>query len=88
MQAVDYLREQAMIERVSAISEVKRYTLTPTQPLSYLVGKELLREIRLEAERRLGPAFDLYEFHGELLRLGTVPPFLIRQELTDRLAAR
>src|SRR5207247_3883798 len=38
MRAVDYLREQAMLERVNALAEVKRYTLTPTQPMSYTVG--------------------------------------------------
>ena len=87
-QAVDYLVEQAMVERSNAEMEVKRYTLTPTQPLCYLVGKELLREIRGEAEQRLGAAFDLHDFHAELLSLGTIPPFLVRQELHERLAPR
>jgi uncharacterized protein (DUF885 family) len=87
-QAVDLLVDQAMIERANAEAEVKRYALTPTQPLSYLVGKQQLLEIRGEAERRLGRAFDLHDFHAEVLSLGTIPPFLVRQELSERLAPR
>jgi len=86
MQAVDYLREQAMIERVNAVAEIKRYTLTPTQPLSYLVGKLEILAIRGEAERRLGPRFDLHDFHAALLARGTVPPALVREELAEVLA--
>jgi uncharacterized protein (DUF885 family) len=85
MQAVDYLREQAMIERVNAIAEVKRYTLTPTQPMSYLVGKLEILAIRDEARRRLGSRFDLHDFHAALLGRGSLPPALAREELADIL---
>ncbi len=84
-QAADMLVDEAMLERHNAEAEVKRYTLTPTEPLAYLVGKMLLLEIRAETQRRLGPAFDLYEFHATLLALGTLPPFLMREELWERL---
>ncbi len=85
MQAVDYLREQAMVERVNAVAEVKRYTLTPTQPMSYLVGKLELLAIRAETEHRLGSRFDLYEFHAALLQRGSLPPALVREELAEAL---
>ena len=85
MQAVDYLREQAMIERVNAIAEVKRYTLTPTQPMSYLVGKLEILAMRKEAEQRLGSRFALHDFHAALLARGTVPPALMRAELAEAL---
>ena len=85
MQAVDYLREQAMVERVNALAEIKRYTLTPTQPMSYLVGKLEILAIRAEAERRLGSRFDLHDFHAALLARGTLPPALVREELAETL---
>ncbi len=85
MQAVDYLREQAMVERVNAVAEVKRYTLTPTQPMSYLVGKLEILAIRAETERRLGSRFDLHDFHAALLGRGTLPPALVREELAEVL---
>lgn len=85
MQAVDYLRETAIVERVNAVAEVKRYTMTPTQPMSYLVGKLEILAIRAETERRLGNRFDLYDFHAALLGRGTLPPALVREELAEVL---
>jgi len=88
MQAVDYLVETAMVERVNAVSEVRRYTMTPTQPLAYLVGKLELLALRDEVRRRLGPAFDLADFHARLLALGSLPPALLREELLPALEQR
>jgi uncharacterized protein (DUF885 family) len=85
MQAVDYMREQAMLERVNAITEVRRYTLTPTQPMSYLVGKLAIVAMRDEARTRLGGRFDLHDFHAALLARGTLPPALVSEELAEVL---
>jgi uncharacterized protein (DUF885 family) len=84
-EAVEYLVDQAMLERVNAEAEVRRYTLTPTQPMSYLVGKLELLKVREEAKRRMGARFNLYDFHAALLSSGTLPPALIREELWARL---
>ena len=81
MQAVDYLVEQAMLERVNAVMEVKRYTMTPTQPMSYLVGKLQIQSLRDEVRARRGAAFDLTAFHAELLKSGTLPLALVREEM-------
>jgi len=59
--------------------------LTPTQPMSYLVGKLELLAIRKETERRLGSRFVLHDFHAALLARGTVPPALVREELAEVL---
>ncbi|MFI5372596.1 MAG: DUF885 domain-containing protein, partial [Candidatus Eisenbacteria bacterium] len=85
MQAVDFLAENALMPRATALSEVKHYTLVPTQPLGYLVGKLAIQEIRTEVEKRLGTRFDLSDFHHRLLSCGAIPPNLIRQELHDTL---
>src|SRR5262245_12190442 len=86
MQAVDYLVEQALVERFNALIEVKRYTMTPTQPMSYLVGKLQILGLRDEAQSKLGPRFDLANFHRQLLGIGTLPLGLVREELFTRLA--
>ena len=67
---------------------MKRYALYPGQALGYLVGLQLIESIRDEARTRLGAEFELHDFHAELLRIGTLPPFLIREELGGRLATR
>jgi uncharacterized protein (DUF885 family) len=84
-EAVDFLVEHAMLERVNAEIEVRRYAATPTQPMSYLVGKMLLLELREEVRRGLGGRFNLYDFHAAVLASGTVPPSLVREEVLERL---
>jgi len=84
-QAVDYLVEEAMLERSSAIAEVKRHTLTPTQPMSYLVGKLQILQLREEAKHRLGARFNPLDFHAALLASGTLPIALVTEEIWARL---
>jgi hypothetical protein len=84
-QAVDYLVDEVMLDPAPARSEVQRYCMTPTVPMSYLVGKLQILELRSEAQQRLGPRFLLHDFHAALLASGTIPPALVREELWPRL---
>ena len=86
-EAVNTLCEFTAMARDAAVAEVLRYTLTPGQPLSYLVGKHLLQELREEARRRLGSAFHLRKFHDAMLRSGTLPIAILRQSLEVELFA-
>ena len=72
-EAVDYMVEQTRFERDNARSEVEWYTYRPTYPLSYLVGRTLLLELRASEERRLGADFSIRAFHDTLLRNGSLP---------------
>ena len=72
-EAVDFMVEQTRFERDNARSEVEWYTYRPTYPLSYLVGRTLLLELRASEERRLGPEFSIRAFHDTLLRNGSLP---------------
>ena len=78
-EAVDYLVQHAALDRASAESEVRRYITTPTEPMM------LLLELRDEAMKNLGPRFALHDFHDAVLRSGSIPPFLVREELWERL---
>jgi uncharacterized protein (DUF885 family) len=84
-QAVAQLVDEVMLDPAMAASEVDRYVMTPTEPLSYLLGKIAIVELLNEARRRAGAGFDLHAFHAALLASGTIPPALIREELWDRL---
>jgi uncharacterized protein (DUF885 family) len=57
--------------------EVDRYTLTPTIPMSYLIGKEGIMKLRDAVRIQQGENFDLKEFHDRLLSFGSFPPSLI-----------
>ena len=84
-EGVDFLVDQAMIERTNAIAEVKRYTMTPTQPMSYSVGKMQIMDL-LGAARTLKNDLDLKGFHDLLLDSGTIPPAAVRREVLARLS--
>jgi uncharacterized protein (DUF885 family) len=72
-EAVDFLVEHTRFERDNAHAEVKWYTYRPTYPLSYLLGRTLLVELRAAQQRRLGDTFSLRAFHDGLLRNGSLP---------------
>jgi len=72
-EGIDFLVEQTRFERDNARSEVEWYTYRPTYPLSYLLGRTLLLELREGEQRRLGDAFSLRAFHDTLLRNGSLP---------------
>ena len=76
-EAVDMLVNVAFLERPNAIGEVRRYTQEPTQPMSYLMGKEQIMQLRTREQERLGAGFALRQFHDRLLSYGTIPLSLI-----------
>ena len=82
-QAVDLLVDVAHLEHPNAIGEVRRYTQSPTQPMSYLTGKHQIMELRNREETRLGDAFNLRAFHDRLLSFGSIPVALIESAFVD-----
>lgn len=80
-QAVKMLTDDVHLERTLALSEVKRYTLNPTQPLAYMVGRQLIFRLREDVKKRDGAKFSLKKFHADLLSRGTVPPPLLAKEM-------
>ena len=80
-EAVRMLVEVARLEPAGATGEVKRYTKTPTQPLSYAVGQREIRALRDEVRAAEGGRFSLGRFHDRLLQYGSIPISLIRARL-------
>lgn len=79
-EAVEFLVREVGMERTNALAEVRRYTMSPTQPLSYLVGKlEILKVI--EGVKRTQPHLGLQELHNTLLAQGSIPPALLKKRL-------
>jgi uncharacterized protein (DUF885 family) len=71
----------ARLEESTARSEVARYTMTPTQPFSYLVGCLELERLRAASQARLGDAFRLRRFHDRVLSYGHMPPTLVARAI-------
>jgi uncharacterized protein (DUF885 family) len=79
--AVKMLTDDVHLERQLALSEVKRYTLSPTQPLAYLTGRQMIIKMRERYRQREGAAFSLKKFHTDVLSRATVPPSLMAREI-------
>ncbi len=78
--AVDRLVAETGFERSAAMAEIKRYTYSPTQPLSYLYGRHMIEQLKADVEKHEGPAFDLRRFHDTLLYGGTMPISYARRQ--------
>ncbi len=82
-EAIDFLVERVGMDRNAAAAEVRRYTMTPTYPLSYLLGKHLIVQLRRELEERLGDRFDLRRFHDAMLYAGNLPWRFMRRVVLE-----
>lgn len=78
--AIDYFMEHASKTLHDVTVEVDRYICWPGQALAYKLGELKIKELRAFAEKELGPAYDIREFHYQVLREGSLP--------LDVLAAR
>ncbi len=83
--AVDMLVKVAKLEKTNAIAEVKRYTYTPTQPMTYAMGKMEILKLRDDFKKLRGKAFNLKKFHDQLLSYGTIPVQMVRERMLERL---
>ncbi len=79
--AVKILTDEVHLEKQLAVNEVKRYSFSPTQPLAYLTGREMIFKMREEYKKREGDRFTLKRFHTEVLSRGTIAPGLIAREM-------
>jgi uncharacterized protein (DUF885 family) len=79
-EAVQFLVQECSLEPTNALAEVRRYTQSPTQPQSYLMGKLAIVELVADY-RRAHPEASLRQVHDALLGSGSLPPRLMRQRL-------
>lgn len=84
--AVDMLMKEAGMSREAAVAEVRRYTLTPGYPLSYLLGKHMILKLRDEVEKKMGDKFNEKFFHDTVTANGELPVFLLRKVFDLKLA--
>jgi uncharacterized protein (DUF885 family) len=79
------LHDRALLDEISARSEVDRYLGWPGQAISYKVGERFWMDCREDAKKRLGSKFELKKFHRFALNLGPMglDPFKREMALWD-----
>jgi len=80
-QAIDYMLKHTAESRTSAENEVDRYIVWPGQATAYMTGMLTIRDLRAEAQRELGPRFDIRAFHDRVLEDGTVTLPMLRDKI-------
>ncbi|MGX5694599.1 DUF885 domain-containing protein [Agromyces soli] len=70
--AFEFMGENVAMNDGFITFEVNRYLGWPGQAPSYKVGQRIWEQLRDEARRREGDAFDIRDFHGRALALGGV----------------
>jgi uncharacterized protein (DUF885 family) len=81
--AIDYMAGNTALALHEVTTEVDRYIGWPGQALAYKIGELEIRSLRAEAERRLGPTFDVRAFHDVVLGSGSVPLPTLRRIVSD-----
>ena len=85
-QSIDLLLSAGLTE-TDAVIETDRYIAWPAQALTYKTGQREIERLRREIAARDGAAFDLREFHDQLLGHGSMPLATIARELPNWVAA-
>jgi len=85
--ATDYMVANTGFPRPRTQREIDRYCVWPGQACSYKIGHNKWVELRQRAQRKLGPRFDLRDFH-EVLLDGSMPLTILEKRVEERIAAR
>lgn len=66
-----------------ALKEVTRYQSVPGQATSYMIGQMHIIKLREYAKEKLGKAFNLKDFHLQLLYQGSAPLSFLEESIKE-----
>jgi uncharacterized protein (DUF885 family) len=87
-QAVDYMIKTGRRPPDQARSEVRRYITLPAQATGYKIGMLKIMALRAEAEKALGPKFDIKGFHDLVVGAASMPLSVLERRVRDWVAGR
>jgi uncharacterized protein (DUF885 family) len=82
-QAINYMLEHSAMSATDVVAEVDRYIVDPGQALAYKIGALTIQRLRKEAERALGPRFNIRAFHRQVLGTGGIPMNVLEAKIRE-----
>lgn len=86
--AIAYFRSNSSVADTDIAREVDRYFNWPGQATSYMVGQLRIAALRAEAEKALGPRFDIRDFHEAVLSQGALPLDVLDEQVRRYIRSR
>jgi uncharacterized protein (DUF885 family) len=89
-QGIAWMMDHSSMNQPQAAAEVERYVAYPGQALSYKVGQLDIAALRAKAAGKLGPRFDIRQFHDQILLGGGMPLTVLDRKVNqwiDRVSA-
>jgi uncharacterized protein (DUF885 family) len=71
--SIAFMRANTALVDSTIVNEVDRYICGPGQALGYMTGRLRIQRLRERARSALGAAFDVRDFHHEVLAHGSLP---------------
>lgn len=87
-QGIAYYAENTPNAVEDAVKMVERHIVMPSQATAYKIGMLKILELREAAKAELGDAFDIREYHDEVLKYGALPLNVLEQKIQDWVAAK
>ncbi len=80
-QAIQYMLDNSAMAKSDVTAEIERYMAIPGQALAYKIGQLKITELRRRAEAALGAAFDIRQFHNQVLLDGSLPMSILEAKI-------
>ncbi|STX55590.1 secreted protein [Legionella beliardensis] len=79
--AILYIKQHTTLSDVLIGAEVDRYIMLPGQATSYMLGKFEIEKLRDLAKEQLKEAFNIREFHNQVLKNGVVTLPMLKDQI-------
>ncbi|RYY25490.1 MAG: DUF885 domain-containing protein [Chitinophagaceae bacterium] len=79
--AIEYVLANQPVTPEVAAQRIERYMVTPGQAQSYKIGEQKILFLRNLSQQKLGEAFDIREFHDQVLKDGAMPLDILDQKI-------